>query len=134
MHETSTPVTQPKPAQRQHGTRAARRAWALDRRTNESKRLIAAMEDLARQTGVPFDLGDGLLRRAAELAVCAAQGRIDLLRRAPGIDIDLCLRMEGLASRAARELHSRARAKTNTGPTLAEYLAAKAAAESGAAE
>jgi hypothetical protein len=128
MHADSNPVTEPKPTQRQPGTRAARRAWGFDRRTNESKRLLAIMRDLSRESGVPLDTADAVLRRAAELAVCAAQGRIDLLRRAPGIDIDLCLRMEGLASRAMRDLHSRARAKPNTGPTLQEYLAAKAAA------
>jgi hypothetical protein len=130
MHADSSQCAVTKSAQRPPGTRAARRAWGLDARTAVSRRLIAVMHDLARQTGVPFDMDDALLRRAAELAVCAAQGRVDLLRRAPGIDVDLCLRLEGCASRAVRELHSRARSKPNNGPTpLQEYLASRTESE-----
>jgi hypothetical protein len=130
MQPTSTPVTQPKPAQRPPGTRAARRAWGFDRRTNESRRLIEIMRDLSRESGVQFDTADAVLRRAAELSLASEVARRDLLRRAPGIDVDLLLRLEGCAARAQRDLHSRARAKPSNGPTLQEYLAAKAAAES----
>jgi hypothetical protein len=129
MQPTSTPVTEPKPAQRQHGTRATRRAWGLDKRTSESRRLIAIMQDLARESGIPLDMTDAVLRRAAELSLASEIARRDLLRRAPGIDVDLLLRLEGCAARAQRELHIRARAKPNNGPTLQEYLAAKAVAE-----
>jgi hypothetical protein len=129
MQPTSTPVIEPKPAQRQHGTRAARRAWGFDRRTNESRRLIEIMRDLSRESGVQFDTADAVLRRAAELSLASEVARRDLLRRAPGIDVDLLLRLEGCAARALRDLHSRARAKPNTGPTLAEYLASRAEPE-----
>ena|SRR5450759_3514542 len=111
MQPTSTPVIKPKPAQRQHGTRAARRAWGFDRRTNESRRLIEIMRDLSRESGVQFDMSDAVLRRAAELSLAAEFARRDLIRGAPGVDTDLLLRLEGLASRSMRDLHSRARAK-----------------------
>jgi hypothetical protein len=122
MQPTSTPVTQPKPAQRPPGTRAARRAWGFDRRTNESRRLIEIMRDLSRESGVQFDTADAVLRRAAELSLASEVARRDLLRRAPGIDVDLLLRLEGIAARAQRDLHTRARSKPTNELTLADIL------------
>jgi hypothetical protein len=132
MQPTNTPVIKPKPAQRQHGTRAGRRAWGFDRRTNESKRLFAIMQDLARESGIPLDMTDAVLRRAAELSLASEVARRDLLRRAPGIDVDLLLRLEGCAARAQRDLHSRARAKEAHGPvtpTLTDIMLEIAAEE-----
>jgi nucleotide-binding universal stress UspA family protein len=95
--------------------------------------LRVVMQDTARQSGVPFDIGDALLRRAAELAVAAEVARRALIRREAGVNIDHVLRLEGISARAMRDLCSRARAKPSDEPDLQSYLASVAAEEAAAA-
>jgi nucleotide-binding universal stress UspA family protein len=133
MRAHSAEVAATNPTARPPGVRASRRAWGLDRRTAASKRLRVVMQDIARQSGVPFDIGDALLRRAAELAVAAEVGRRALIRGEAGINVDHVLRLEGISARAMRDLCSRARAKPSDEPDLQSYLASVAAEEAAAA-
>jgi hypothetical protein len=65
--------------------------------------------------------------RAAQLALAAEQARRQLIRNAPGASVEGLVKLENLARRAALDVNNKAKAKPNTGPTLAEYLAAKTA-------
>lgn len=129
MQADSTPDSAPKPARHHLGVRATRRAWGFDRRTNESRRLLAIMRDLASESGITFDTGNAVLRRAAELSLAAEVARRDLLRRVPGIDVDLVLRLEGCAQRSVRDLHMRARAKPSNEQSFADVMREIAAEE-----
>jgi hypothetical protein len=66
------------------------------------------MQDLASESGIEFDTADAFLRRAAELSLACEIGRRDLIRGSAGIDVDLVLRLEGIAARAVRD-HMRER-------------------------
>jgi hypothetical protein len=113
MHADNCEDSATKPAARPPGVRAARRQWAYDRRTATSQALEATMKQIAQRVGAPFDLGDALLKRCAELALCAQTGRRHLIEGREGVDIDLLLRLEGCARRA-----------------LADFVAARRAAQS----
>jgi hypothetical protein len=109
-------------ARRAPGARVGRRRWGLDGRTYMSRRLHAVMADLAHQYGIVLDISDAILRRAGELTIAAEQARLALIRHEPGISIDHLLRLEGLASRACRDLATRAKAAPSTQPTVEQYL------------
>jgi nucleotide-binding universal stress UspA family protein len=91
------------------------------------------MLDIARQSGVPFDIGDALLRRAAELAVAAEVGRRALIRGEAGINVDHVLRLEGISTRAMRDLCSKVKANPSDELDLQSYLASVATEEAAAA-
>jgi hypothetical protein len=126
MHTHSDDVAAAKPAQRPLGVRARRARWPLDGRTRESRKLRALVADLSRQFHIAAD--DPLVARAAQLALAAEQARRQLIRNAPGASVEGLVKLENLARRAALDVSNKAKDKPNTGPTLAEYLAAKAAA------
>jgi hypothetical protein len=128
MHADSSQCAVTKSAQRPLGVRARRARWPLDGRTRESRKLRALVTDLSRQFHIDAD--DLLLQRAAQLALAAEQERGRLLRNIPGSSVEGLVKLENLARRAALDVSNKAKDKPNTGPTLAQYLAAKAAAES----
>jgi hypothetical protein len=127
MHADSANFAVTECAQRPPGVRARRAAWPLDGRTKESRKLRRLVADLSRQFHIAAD--DPLVARAAQLALAAEQARRQLIRNAPGASVEGLVKLENLARRAALDVSNKAKDKPNTGPTLQEYLAAKAAAE-----
>jgi hypothetical protein len=66
---------------------------------------------------------------AAELQVLAEEARTTALRDSGRADLDQVIRLQGAADRAIRRLGLADQKRPAAGPTLAEYLAAKAPAE-----
>ena len=100
----------------------------LDGRRRAAKRLRAIAADMEAQLPAPLTAAmRAMVKRASELALAAELLRGELVRGGP-VAISEIVKLENLASRAARDLHNRAAARGPTsGPSLSEYLAAKAA-------
>jgi len=91
------------------GVRAKRARRVFDGRTQRAKRLRSIAGELAQQFGL--DESDQKLARAAELSFAAEQARRALIRRDPGADVAVVVKIENLAARAARDLVALAKAK-----------------------
>jgi hypothetical protein len=126
MHANNANFAVTECAQRPPDVRARRAAWPLDARTRESRKLRLLATELGHRFSVSAD--DPTLLRAAELALAASIARRELIRGAPGASVEGLVKLENLARRAALDVSNKAKDKPNTGPTLQEYLAAKAAA------
>jgi hypothetical protein len=106
---------------RRLSARRARNAAGLDGRVRAARRIKAAIAELKTQVGRAVE--GPLLRRAAELQVCAEMLRGRLVCGDAGVSVDEVVKLENLASRARRDLQARAKHEPEPQQSLAEYLA-----------
>ena len=100
----------------------------LDGRRRAARRLRVIAADMEAELPAPLTNSmRALVKRASELALAAEMLRGEMVRGGPVVVSEI-VKLENLASRAARDLRNRAAAPGPTsGPSLSEYLAAKAA-------
>jgi len=97
----------------------------VDNRSSHGRRRRDLIRSYISALGGPDKVSPATMNditRAADLVAIAEKARADALRGDP-VDLSALTRLEGAADRAVRRLAIKP--NTETGPTLAEYLAAK---------
>src|SRR4051812_27381942 len=98
----------------------------LSGNTSAGRRVRDLYLTFVERMGQPSDpLSQAACLHAAELAVAVEQQRL-AAARGDAVDVDGLVRLSNLAARAVRALGIADRKPAPTGPTLKEYLAAKA--------
>lgn len=94
----------------------------LDGRSRSARRLRAIAADMEAQLPAPLTAAmRAMVKRASELALAAELLRGELVRGGP-VAISEIVKLENLASRAARDLHNRAAARGPTSGPLGDLL------------